>query len=239
MTHSNSSIQNLNINKAALRAVEKRNGFVSKQSFNFAGHYIEGRDGFGSLRVFNDDTVDDGVGIPMHPHVNFEILSVILTGKMEHKDNLGNDLLVNANEVKLMSAGSGLQHGGTCYNHTNFFQIWIVPNQLNTLPVISTKAFAIDERINTWQLQVSPNANDKVLTIKQNLYAYRGIFNQGHTVSFKKEGTYKIFMMPITGSIILEDKLLNERDSAEFTITNNFSFTVEKSSDIWLMVQNL
>ena len=239
MTGTNNSIQNLNVNKAALRSTEKRPGFVSKQSFNFAGHFLNGRDGFGNLRVFNDDHVEDGVSIPMHPHNNFEILSVMLSGKMEHKDNLGNDLTIDTDEVKLMSAGTGLLHGGTCYNHTNFLQIWVVPDTLNTAPVVTSQKFAEDKRINTWQLQVSPNAADKVLTIKQKIYAYRAVFNKGAAIDFIKEGNHQIFMMPLTGSVLLDNELVKERDSAEFVNTNGFSFTVEKKSDVWLMLQEI
>ncbi len=231
--------QHFSLYKAASRGVEKRPGFVSKQSFNFASRYIPGREGFGSLRVFNFDTVEDGTGIPMHPHANFEILSVLLSGRMEHQDNLGNSLTLHANEVKLMSSGSGLLHGGICYDHTVFLQIWITPNQQNTPPLVSTRAFSPEARINAWQLQVSPLATDEVLTIKQRLWAYRGLFDAGKTFQFELPGTYRVFLMPMSGTLQLEGEELQTQDSAEFEMTDSFSFEVIEKADLWLMAEQI
>lgn len=235
----NTIFEKFSINKAENRATETRPGFISQQSFNFAGHYIKSRDGFGKLIIFNDDTVNDGVGIPMHPHENFEILSVILSGEMEHKDNLGNNITVHTNEVKLMSAGSGLMHGGICYSHTNFLQIWVKPTILNTTPLITVKYFSPENRNNKWQLQVSPDENDNVLTIKQAMRAYRGVFNASQQVEFNLPGKHKLFLMPLNGSITLNNKTISARDSAEFEMTNNFSFQVLEELDVWLMIESI
>lgn len=45
--------------------------------------------GFGTLRVLNDHTVQKGRGFGIHAHRNMEIISVMLQGKMNHKDTLG------------------------------------------------------------------------------------------------------------------------------------------------------
>jgi quercetin 2,3-dioxygenase len=236
-THS--TITSFFVYRSKMRATEARPGFLSKQSFNFSGHYSPERTGFGSIRVFNDDLVEDQVGIPMHPHENFEILSVILSGEMAHQDNLGNNLLIKTNEVKLMSAGSGLFHGGVCYNTTNFLQIWIAPNQLDTPPAISTLFFDPTERRNRWQLQVSPEASENVLTIRQSLRAYRGVFGKNQLHTFQASGRYSAFMMPLSGSILLQEQKLESRDSAEFHFQDAFSFCTYEETDVWLMIQEL
>jgi quercetin 2,3-dioxygenase len=233
------TITQLFVHKNNLRAVQLRPGFSSKQSFNFADNYKLGRIGFGSIRVFNEDVVEDQISIPPHPHENFEILSVILSGEMAHQDNLGNDLLVKTNEVKLMSAGSGLYHGGMCFNTTNFLQIWIEPNQVNTPPIISTRYFSVEERVNKWQLQVTPHVSDTALTIKQSLYAYRGVFEKNQLHTFYAIGKFSAFLMPLSGVISLQDQLVETRDSAEFYFQDTFTFLVNESADIWLMIEEL
>jgi quercetin 2,3-dioxygenase len=232
------TIEHLFVYAAEARATERRPGFLSRQSFNFGAHHVKGREGFGSLRVFNDDRVEHGVGIPQHPHANFEILSVILAGEMAHEDNLGNSIVVRTNDVKLMSAGSGLFHGGTCYNNTNFLQIWMEPNQINTPPVVKTMSFQPDSRVNRWQLQVSPNVNDGVLTIKQSIRAFRGVFDIGQA-NFKLSGKYRIFLMPLSGAINLNHQSVKSRDSAEFIVEEEFSFSVNEASDLWLMAEEI
>lgn len=234
-----STVTSLFIYKNEQRAIESRPGFQSKQSFNFAGNYHPGRLGFGSIRVFNDDRVQDQVSIPQHPHQNFEILSVLLQGEMSHSDNLGNDFSLKTDEVKLMSAGAGLYHGGKCFGETNFLQIWITPNELNTIPEVSTHYFSPEKRNNRWQLQLSPLASDEVLTVKQDLYAYRGVFEQGQNITFSAKGSYAAFLMPLSGDILLHDQLVQTRDSAEFQFQDKFIFELKASTDIWLMIETI
>lgn len=233
------TITSLSVYKSNVRATEIRPGFTSRQSFNFAGHYKPGRAGFGSIRVFNDDTVEDQTGIPQHPHQNYEILSVILSGEMAHEDNLGNNFRIQTNEVKLMSAGSGLFHGGVCYHTTNFLQIWVEPDQLDTPPLVTTRLFDAGERRNRWQLQVSPDANENVLTIKQLLRAYRGVFEKNQLHTFQTSGTYSAFIMPLSGHLLLQGQRVDSRDSAEFHFQDAFSFHTNDVTDVWLMIQQL
>ena len=232
-----STVAEMEIFCANQRPTEFRQGFTSHQSFNFGHNYQKGREGFQALRVFNDDFVAHNTSIPLHPHQNFEILSVILEGQMSHEDNLGNNLLMEANEVKLMSAGTGLFHGGTCYNGTNFLQIWIVPNALDTDPVVSKMAFDPQARKSHWQLQVSPKESEHVLTIKQNLYAYRGSFKKGERVTFSEHRDAHYFLMPLKGAFKLDHQVLHTRDSAEFFQQEGFEIEVKQDADLWLMVQ--
>ncbi|MCF6188189.1 MAG: pirin family protein, partial [Desulfobulbaceae bacterium] len=53
----------------------------------------------GRLRVFNDDVVEPWQGFSMHPHEEMEIISLILSGEMVHKDTIGNEIIVRATEV--------------------------------------------------------------------------------------------------------------------------------------------
>lgn len=230
-------INKLQIYRSNQRVTEKRPGFQSFQSFNFSYNYREGRDGLKALRVFNDDFVEHNTSIPLHPHVNYEILSVVLEGEMSHEDNFGNNILVQADEVKCMSAGKGLYHGGTCYHGTNFLQVWIEPNVRDTEPVITKMTFNESERIGKWQLQVSPNQADGVLHIKQNIYAYRGSFKQGERVTFEELPSADVFLFPLKGAFKIYDQLVDKRDSAEFTTQNGFEIEILQDADLWLMAQ--
>ena len=56
---------------------------ISKFSFSFSSYYHPLKNGFGLLITFNDDIVKPGGGFGLHPHVNMEIISVMLQGKDE------------------------------------------------------------------------------------------------------------------------------------------------------------
>lgn len=49
-------------------------------------------------------------GFPMHPHRGIETISLIVSGKMMHRDSLGHEDLITDGEVQWMTAGSGILH---------------------------------------------------------------------------------------------------------------------------------
>jgi len=70
---------------------------------------------FGPLRVFNDDTVRPASGFDAHAHWEMEILTVVLDGELEHRDDAGHHGVLRgraggAFDVQRMSAGTGIRH---------------------------------------------------------------------------------------------------------------------------------
>ncbi|MGI6719136.1 MAG: pirin family protein [Bacteroidales bacterium] len=49
-------------------------------------------------------------GFPMHPHRGIETISYLVSGKMTHKDSIGNNDTITNGEVQWMTAGSGIMH---------------------------------------------------------------------------------------------------------------------------------
>lgn len=49
-------------------------------------------------------------GFPIHPHRGIETISYLSSGKMMHKDSLGNEDTISSGEVQFMTAGSGILH---------------------------------------------------------------------------------------------------------------------------------
>jgi redox-sensitive bicupin YhaK (pirin superfamily) len=62
------------------------------------------------LRVLNDDFIEGGGAFPLHPHDNMEIVTIPLTGALQHQDNTGGHGIIKAGDIQIMSAGSGIQH---------------------------------------------------------------------------------------------------------------------------------
>ncbi len=62
-------------------------------------------DAFGS-----DKPMDYIGGFPAHPHRGFETVTYMLAGKMRHKDNAGNQGVIEAGGIQWMSAGRGIIH---------------------------------------------------------------------------------------------------------------------------------
>lgn len=68
-------------------------------------------------------------GFPDHPHRGFHTCSIMLQGKMEHKDSMGNSGVITTGGVQWMTAGRGIvhsempvvEHGKDLHG----FQLWI------------------------------------------------------------------------------------------------------------------
>jgi redox-sensitive bicupin YhaK (pirin superfamily) len=68
-------------------------------------------------------------GFPDHPHRGFETCSIMLKGKMEHHDHIGNHGVIGPGGVQWMTAGRGIVHSEmpmtTGGDDLHGFQLWI------------------------------------------------------------------------------------------------------------------
>ncbi len=130
----------------------------AKHTFSFAEYHNPKRVRFGPLRVINEDRIAAGQGFGTHPHRDMEIITYLISGAIEHKDNMGNGTIISAGEVQRMTAGTGVQHSE--YNHSqtdelHLLQIWIFPEQKDLQPGYEQTAFSRDDKLDQLRLVAS------------------------------------------------------------------------------------
>lgn len=77
----------------------------------FARREVEDFDPFLMLDAFDSTDPDDYTkGFPWHPHRGIETITYIISGNIEHEDNLGNRGVISHGECQWMTAGSGIIH---------------------------------------------------------------------------------------------------------------------------------
>jgi quercetin 2,3-dioxygenase len=188
----------------------------SKFNFSFSDYYNPMRSAFGTLMAFNDDLLEVSKGFGTHPHVNMEIISVLLKGKMNHKDSMGYSTVFEAGGVQIMSAGSGLRHEE--YNigeeEVNFLQIWIEPKLQNITPRYQFRNFPKQNRKNKLTTIVSHEEGQAHCWINQNAKLSLGYFEEGKTLEYSFSNENKcLFIFVIEGSLNLHGTIIKKRDA--------------------------
>ncbi len=146
---------NIQIHRAHERGSADYGWLKPNYYFSFAQYHDPKKIHFGLLRVLNDDFVAGGGGFPAHPHDNMEIVTIPLTGALQHKDNTGGTGIIQAGDIQIMSAGSGIVHSESNASATEpvtLFQVWIFPKQKNIAPRYDQRHFDTKDRLNQWQI---------------------------------------------------------------------------------------
>ena len=201
-------------------------------TFSFAEYFNRQRMNFGALRVLNDDFVAPQTMFPSHPHKNMEIITIVLSGTVEHTDSLGNTAYIKQGEIQVMSAGSGIIHSegnASEEDELNLFQIWIYPNQQNISPRYEQRSFIQQLAIkNCLHQLVGPNNNNQQLKINQTAYISLGEFNQVNQLVNYQTHAYGqgIFIMPIDGAIMVTGQEIQQRDAILISETSNIEFSI-------------
>ncbi|CAL1519844.1 pirin family protein [Chitinophaga sp. MM2321] len=201
---------------ASERGLKDIGWLKSNFSFSFSDYYNPMRSAFGTLIAFNDDYVQAGKGFGIHPHVNMEIISVLLAGKMNHKDTLGYSTKIEAGAVQIMSAGEGLRHEE--YNigegDVNFLQIWIAPKLQNISPRYQQRSFPREKRKNKLVTIVSSEEGPEHCWINQNSKLSLGYYEQPGSIQYNLHPVNKcLFIFLIAGSLKTHNQVLQERDA--------------------------
>lgn len=229
--------------KTVLHKADSRGGaehawLSTRHTFSFANYYDPSRMGFGTLRVLNDDLIAPGKGFGMHPHDNMEIITIPLSGMLEHKDSMGNVGVVKVTDedmdVQVMSAGTGIVHSE--YNASvdtpvSLLQIWVMPNAINVKPRYEQVSLTHEGRINKLQQIVSPEGKDAPLWIHQTAWFYLSQLEVGTTVEYKSKAEGNgLYVFVIHGDVQVDEHKLGARDGLglyDFDRTIPISFTAK------------
>ena len=211
----------------------------SKHTFSFANYHNPERMGFGALRVINDDFVIAGQGFGKHSHRDMEIISIPLSGKLGHGDNIGNNGIIETGEIQVMSAGTGITHSemnGDDTEAVKFLQIWVIPNKMNVEPRYQQIRMDDILKPNEFNQVLSPNADDAGVWIHQDAWFSMGDFDKGITQTYElKNPNNGVYIFVISGKVVVNGNILDTRDGLGVWDTKNFTMDVEEDAKVLLM----
>ena len=211
----------------------------SKHTFSFANYHNPERMGFGALRVINDDFVIGGQGFGKHSHRDMEIISIPLSGKLGHGDNIGNNGIIETGEIQVMSAGTGITHSemnGDDTEAVKFLQIWVIPNKMNVEPRYQQIRMDDILKPNEFNQVLSPNADDAGVWIHQDAWFSMGDFDKGITQTYElKNPNNGVYIFVISGKVVVNGNTLDTRDGLGVWDTKSFTMDVIEDAKVLLM----
>ncbi len=127
----------IDVRRAADRFHTQLPWLDSWHSFSFRPHYHPDNTRHGLLMVLNDDTVAPGCGFDTHTHHDMEIVTWVVSGRLEHRDSEGNRGVLRRGLVQRMSAGTGVSHSEKNASNdepVHFIQMWVLPDTRGVEP---------------------------------------------------------------------------------------------------------
>ncbi len=186
--------------------------------------------------VINDDIIKPSMGFGMHPHKNMEIISIPLKGSLKHKDSMGNQYVIHAGEVQVMSAGTGVSHSeynNSTHDDVNLLQIWVIPKSLGIRPRYGQRKINKDHRRNIFKPIVAPLGTEGVVNINQDAYFSIADIDAGTTIEYEKTNKQNgVYFFLIKGSLNIGKLLLFKRDGMGITNEDNIKIISQEKSKL-------
>ncbi len=210
----------------------------AKHHFSFANYYDPDRVNWGSLRVWNDDTIQPQTGFPPHPHRDMEIITYVREGAITHRDNMGNAGRTEAGDVQVMSAGTGIRHSE--YNMedsvTRIFQIWIMPDRSGEQPSWGSKPFPKADRTGGFVTLASGlSGDDGALPIRASARVVGATVKAGETARYPLAEGRSAYLVPATGKVEVNGVAAAARDGVAIRDIPEIAVTAIEDSEIILV----
>ncbi|MEC0372651.1 pirin family protein [Paenibacillus chibensis] len=194
---------------SAERHTSEKEWIHSEFSFSFADYDDPSNAHFGCLLAHNDNQLSPKQGFKKHPHHDLEIISYVLSGTLEHNDDLGNVTRLPAGTVQVMSAGTGISHSETNPSEdetVRFMQMWFLPSKPGVQPSWTSRQLSREERLNKLDQpvvngRVSEPGEGGQLQIQADVSLYIPILETGKAIIFDQKEERRTYLFLISGNI--------------------------------------
>jgi redox-sensitive bicupin YhaK (pirin superfamily) len=162
-----------------------------------------------------------------------EIITYVREGAVTHKDSLGNQGRTEAEDVQVMSAGSGIRHAEYNLEHepTRLFQIWITPSSNGGSPAWGSQPFPKADRSGRLVALASGLDSDHdALRIRAR--ARGATLKRGETVEYALGERRHRYLVPASGAVEVNGVRIDARDGAAIKDVANIRITAIEDSEL-------
>jgi redox-sensitive bicupin YhaK (pirin superfamily) len=212
--------------------------FHGRWHFSFDRYHDPEYTHFGTLRVFNDDTLSLGAVWPLHPHRDIEVVTYCADGEFRHEDEHGKGGILKKGWVQHTTVGSGMWHS-EINNRSDvpmrFIQMWFIPSKKGLKPLVEQKAVKKADRTNRFLPLVS-NDHPEALKIFSDAQVYSCFLQTGRTVKHELKATRGAYLYVFEGGPVrVNDHLVPTLGAAKITGEIELSLSAEKDTELFLV----
>jgi quercetin 2,3-dioxygenase len=227
----------IRVRKASERGHFDHGWLDTYHTFSFSRYYDPRQMGFRALRVINEDRVRPGRGFGTHPHQDMEIVTLVLSGALAHRDSLGTGSTIRPGELQRMTAGTGITHSEFNPSETepvHLYQIWLQPEREGLEPSYEQKAFPEEQRRGRLRLVASRDGRDGSLTIHQDADLSLATLEAGEQVAHELAPGRHAWLQVLRGTVALNGNPLEAGDGAAVSEVTALTVRAEQASEILL-----
>ncbi len=199
-----------------------------------------------NLGRFDHAVLKPGAFISMHRHQNDEILSLLKTGTMQHRDTAGNVVQLSEKKLMMMNSGAGILHEervpeGSHTGDVEMLQIFIRPRVKDAPPLVQFAQLP-DNVDDVWRLVGGPAQVAAPLEIRSDIIVYDlhapdEVTDLALPITPFPETTYLLYLF--AGEMEFgTDRVLSVGDSIVIRDEHHFSFSLGQRSIVVAFVMN-
>jgi redox-sensitive bicupin YhaK (pirin superfamily) len=193
------------------------------------------RSGWGCMRVWNDEEIAPNTGIALQARANIEIIIYVREGTVTHRDSLGNEGRIEAGNVQVVSAGTGIRHAE--YNleqaTARIFQMWITPAASGGSPAWGVQPCPVAERSGGFVAIASCLESDhEALPIRACARVLNARLTVGESIEYGLRGPRLAYLVPSTGTIDVNGVRIYARDGAAIRDVDIVTITAIEDVDL-------
>lgn len=195
--------------------------------------------GIAGIGRIDQAKVTPGTLIPMHPHVDDEILTYLRKGKVKHLDSEGHTAEISNSKLMLMNAGASFYHeelvleGGTLEG----LQIFIRPETGGLKPRVQFHDLRETYSINQWR-KLAGRGEGYPLEIRSSTWILDNRMTEGSIQSLSHlplENLLSLFYV-FAGTIQVNDDILLQAGESIIIENRNPVFRALETSDVVLFI---
>jgi redox-sensitive bicupin YhaK (pirin superfamily) len=195
------------------------------------------REGFGALKIFNEEILAPGRGFILHTHKDMVIVTYVREGVVVYnRPGEKNDLLEpgGLRQIKVLSGSTQFTFNALSNDDAHVFQSGFAPGTDTSEITGEKKLFTLAERRGILRLIASPDGKESSLKIHQDVQMYSTLLHKGNHMIHELKPGRRAWLHVVSGKVLLNGLELKTGDGAGLSDEIAVSFTAKEPTEILL-----